>query len=126
MDDVNNPGNCCKFLKYHFSKFSMIYFNSFFIVQCNDSTTCNGNGTCIGNTGICECNGGFTGDHCDIVTCPGKPICSGRGTCTEGATVCVCDEEAYSDDCAPGLKKQNKTYIDFLIVSTIGIAIFIK
>ena len=60
------------------------------------------------------------------MTCPGKPMCSGRGTCTEGGTVCVCDEEAYSDDCAPGLKKQNKTYIDFLVVSTIGIEIFIN
>ena len=101
------------------------HFNSF-LVQCDDLTTCNGNGTCIGNTGKCDCNSGFTGDLCDIVTCPGKPICSGRGTCAEGGTVCVCDEEAYSDDCAPGLKKQNKTYIDFLIVRTKGIAIFIK
>ena len=98
MDDVNNPGNCCKFLKNHFAKFSMIYFDSF-LVQCNDSTTCNGNGTCIGNTGICECNSGFTGDHCDIVTCPGKPICSGRGTCDFSTVTCVCNSGFEGDTC---------------------------
>jgi len=78
MDDVNNPGNC---------------------FQCNDSTTCNGNGTCIGNTGICECNSGFTGDHCDIVTCPGKPICSGRGACDFSTVTCVCNSGFEGDTC---------------------------
>jgi len=80
MDDVDNQGNC---------------------FQCDDSTTCNGNGTCIGNTGKCDCNSGFTGDLCDIVTCPGKPICSGRGTCAEGETVCECEEGFYGSDCSP-------------------------
>ena len=67
------------------------HFNSF-LVQCDDLTTCNGNGTCIGNTGKCDCNSGFTGEHCDIATCPGKPICSDKGTCPEGGMVCQCNE----------------------------------
>ena len=71
-----------------------------FLVVCDNSTTCNGNGTCIGNTGICECNSGFTGDHCDIATCPGKPICSDNGTCPEGGVVCDCgDAVGVNDEC---------------------------
>jgi hypothetical protein len=83
-DDVDNPGNC---------------------FVCEDSTTCNGNGTCIGNTGICECNGGFTGDHCDILTCSGKPICGGVGTCPEGSLVCDCGGASYVNaECSPPIE----------------------
>ena len=67
-----------------------------------DATTCNGNGTCIGNTGICDCNAGFTGDGCDIPTCPGKPICGGAGTCPEGGVVCACDTAYVDAECSPG------------------------
>ena len=69
-----------------------MYICNTFLVVCDNATTCNCNGKCIGNTGVCECNSGFTGDRCDIATCPGKPICSDKGTCPEGGTVCQCDE----------------------------------
>jgi len=82
LDDLDNPGNC---------------------FQCDDSTTCNGNGTCISNTSnICTCNSGFTGDQCDIATCPGTPACSGTGTCPEGGLVCECDEGYDGNDCRLG------------------------
>ena len=48
----------------------------------------------------CECNGGFTGDACDIATCPGKPICGGNGTCPEGGMVCDCgDAVGVNEEC---------------------------
>ena len=50
----------------------------------------------------CECNGGFTGDACDIATCPGKPICGGMGTCPEGGVLCDCSDDEY----IPGLYKE--------------------
>ena len=88
-----------------------------YLVECNDLTTCNGNGTCIGNTGICECNGGFTGDGCDIPTCPGKPICGGIGTCPEGGVVCDCGGASYVNaECSPRMYKE--LIILILILST--------
>ena len=65
------------------------------LVVCNNSTTCHTIGTCVDK---CECNGGFTGDHCDIATCPGKPMCGAVGTCPEGGMVCDCGDAVGVDD----------------------------
>ena len=79
--------------------FQFLYlFNIFLGV---DSITCNGQGTCSsGNSGICACDSGFTGDRCNITTCPGTPICSISGNCPEGGTVCECQAGFFGDDCA--------------------------
>ena len=78
-----------------------------------DSITCNGQGTCSsGNSGICECDSGFTGDRCNITTCPGSGgvVCSGNGNCNQGPPLaCDCQAGFHGDDCASKLE----IYVDF-------------
>ena len=70
-----------------------------------DSITCNGQGTCSsGNNGVCACDSGFTGDHCNVTTCPGTPVCGGNGNCPLGGTVCECEAGFYRDDCTSKFK----------------------
>ena len=70
-----------------------------------DSITWNGQGTCnSGNSGICACDSGFTGDRCNVTTCPGVPVCSDSGSCPQGGTVCNCQAGFHGDDCASKLE----------------------
>ena len=86
----------------HNAPFSNHYVIQYFLGV--DSITCNGQGTCSnGNSGICECDSGFTGDRCNITTCPGAngKICSDNGNCLQGPPlVCECQTGFYGDDCA--------------------------
>jgi len=89
IDDPDNSGSCC------------VEDPDSPGTCCVDSITCNGQGTCSsGNSGICTCDSGFTGDHCNVTTCPGSPVCSDSGSCPQGGTVCNCQDGFHGDDCA--------------------------
>ena len=83
---------------------------------------CNGQGTCSsGDSGICSCDSGFTGERCNITTCPGSSgkVCSGNGNCPV-TMVCDCQAGFYGDDCASKLEKRfqiffiNSSYLQII------------
>ena len=97
VEDPDSPGTCCRFALHHCFQFLYLFNISLGV----DSITCNSQGTCSsGNSRICACDSGFTGDRCNVTTCPGTPICSNSGNCPEGGTVCECQAGFYGDDCA--------------------------
>ena len=102
----------------------MPFFLSITVIQYFlgvDSITCNGQGTCSSdNSGICACDSGFTGDHCNVTTCPGVPVCSNNGNCPQGGTVCECQEGFHGDDCASKLEIDVEFSFLFFIVIKVG------
>jgi hypothetical protein len=73
--------------------------------RCNDMC-CSGHGTCLAiDGGICECDLGYRGEHCEQQGCTSDQItshagirecdttcCSGRGRCSDaGGGMCECD-----------------------------------
>jgi len=54
---------------------------------------CSGHGSCLDKT--CQCEGGWTGEACDIEPCLND--CNGRGTCLQGG--CVCNAAFYGLTC---------------------------
>lgn len=47
---------------------------------CGNATNPCNNGTCVG-LNQCQCNAGFTGLFCNIVSCTNRGNCNGHGTC---------------------------------------------
>lgn len=62
-------------------------------------SSCNSNGQCDRNTGLCACYEGYFGEDCSGVKCIND--CSGNGRCIAG--VCTCYLGFFGPDCS-GIK----------------------
>ena len=75
--------------------------------ECDDVTTCNANGRCIGRTGECDCYEGWAGHDCSMEIVLTQDHCSEDGsTCLTscpagftGETCYQCEIDAYTGNC---------------------------
>ena len=61
---------------------------------------CEPHGSCINETGVCECEAGWGGEDCTSwigIPCPND--CAGNGYCDDSIGVCTCDPGWTGDDC---------------------------
>ncbi len=87
-----------------FGDFGHIY--KLFLFECfgvMGTKACSGNGTCV-QTDQCECDDGWTGSDCSLLTCFGiarnvASVCSGHGSCI-GIDECQCDSGWMGVDCS--------------------------
>jgi hypothetical protein len=63
--------------------------------QCDEHTTCSGNGRCRGSDGTCICDEGWTGAHCADPDEPSQQCSEGFS----GVGCQACDEDNYSGGC---------------------------
>ena len=76
-------------------------------VYCTDSTTCNDNGVCDQDTGLCICDDKFDGANCNIckddfypktgsnmcqTECNSESTCNGNGSCND-VGICLCYQD---------------------------------
>jgi len=62
---------------------------------------CEPHGSCINETGVCDCEPGYGGEDCNTwvgIPCPND--CSGTGTCDDTTGLCSCDPGWDGDDCS--------------------------
>ena len=71
------------------------YFGATCGAYCTAAGTCNGNGTCNVDTGVCVCNANWYGVGC---SCNPSTTCSGHGTCKPSGA-CLCNTDWGGTNC---------------------------